>query len=483
MLNKSITTTLLVLFFISSFPLVQRSPWIDESMLLSNIIYITDFWDYLSPLPLYMQAQPVIVSWFHESIAYFTGMNFTHLRIITLLVSILSLFPFYFHFKEKSEISNIIFLLLLGAIVTKYGYYSTELKQYAFEFISTLLAIYAIISFFKSKSLNRSCLLLAIATPLGISNIIPITIIFSYIVLTSALNKDIKKSDIFVSIFFILWVFVNYILISHITDSQINNNSVYQSKGLIDDLSVLFSSFIGIYGQYFYYISVFCTFYGLIGYKNKDTNFHLSVIFTFTICIVTILKVIGLFPVIYPRHLYWLLPFSLIINTYSISNILRNKFSLFSIVTFVMLLTLFIQNTQKIMKNGLEHTSNKKLISFIKDNNISNNNFILYPHSSSVIYYYSSFDNEIRDIDFKGVYLQKSEMDKLDIKDGINKSLSYYEPNKSNYYVISHLNVNAKHGLANKRSKMILKAFKDHNINYKLAFRSINVAVYKLDHL
>jgi hypothetical protein len=122
------------------FYVINRSLWFDEAMLALNLVN-KSFMELLKPLE--NQVAPVGFLLFQKIVIYFLGNRDYILRIIPLLSGLLSIPLLYYTSKKYNSGAAPFVALGLFVLSTKLIYYSSELKQYSSDVLTTLMILLA----------------------------------------------------------------------------------------------------------------------------------------------------------------------------------------------------------------------------------------------------------------------------------------------------------------------------------------------------
>jgi hypothetical protein len=459
------------MFFVGSLSL-GRSLWIDEAMLLVNVSEV-NFHDMFKPLPYYTQASPLIPIFFQKVIYSLSNGNFFSLRLYTLLLSFIFVIIFSFKISREKELDWKVWLSILTLPLFTFLFYSTEIKHYIFEFSSSLFLILSFIYYMKNEN-NKAFLFSLAALSLGFSNIIPFGIILAVIFALKLINKEKTNSYLKYFIISLVIVLAKYLYMKYLTSYQISNHDVYSSKGLIQDTKSLIESVVQIHGKYLILLTAISLLYGLLPSKENKFYRNFSLLYLAIVTSVFILKITSLYPVIYGRHVFWLVPFSITLSSLFIK-IVISKGRHTKKILIVLAIPLFISNTITFIKNN-EGTANKALISKVNELcSLDKTNIIGAPMSDQVLYVYRNKleSNCIRN----DLILNLSASKKSAFYTRSMKRLSLLNHEKDNYLILTHFSFKSTDY---PKYKDLIRALKQYNLNYNIYFNDKNVAILYL---
>jgi len=144
--SRIIQFVIFLLILLSMFTVYQmsyRSVWLDEAMLLKNILDNKSFSDFISPLPYYNQAEPFMASIFFKFTTNYISENFQIIRLFIASLLVISVFPLLAIFK-KNAFGQLVLILIIFANIYTLGFYFTEIKHYPLEIFSSSFMLYAI---------------------------------------------------------------------------------------------------------------------------------------------------------------------------------------------------------------------------------------------------------------------------------------------------------------------------------------------------
>lgn len=430
------------------YKMTGRSVWIDEGMLLKSI-FTNNFLDFINPLPYYDQAQPFFVSIIHKLISLIS-IDFKIIRAILLIICLAPIIFFVIKISQNEKINPFLMALVLFSTILSVGFYLTEIKHYSFEIIATFGMIYFANNFFKEKiSYISTIIFIALLSIIGFSSIIPACMTIFYISIFQLYKEKQKlfsKKNIFAILLSLILIAITYFHMKHLTIFQISNHDVYLSKGIFDDIKSLAFSALGAYGKVFILVSAFSSIVVLFYSNKKSFLFHLNNIFLLTVTIVTLAKLVGVYPVISDRHIVWIVPFSIFIVALFLNDIFQDKNNKLQILFLLILMSFFLQTANIIYKSFTtqlnERTANNKLYLFVKK--MEPSLFVVNPWGKPALDYYKMILSDLNKhqyIDGKNDKKSKLILN-TSSKERYEKSIDdvFEEINENNFYfLMSHL--------------------------------------------
>lgn len=300
--------TILILAAISP-SILWRSPWGDEASLLRNL-KIIPWTGVISPLPLFDLTAPPGATLLLKVIAELTHYDVPVIRLILLLMNL----GFIYWAAYATKISNKEVPFVLFWLSTPMVYYATEIKQYSFEMVASYLMIVAIVTStneWKSKLWDLCALMLSFG---AIVQVTSRSIMLGYNAHFGRLAFN--KGKIFhvattalLLVLFVVWG-------RYLTTLQLANfhEQSFKNSGLVIDFlrfcKVVFMAHGAILLSIGAIVMALAT--RTFGWRPIVQN-HLVIFLLLCVAIVSILRLAGLYPVVYPRHIIWIVPVSLII--------------------------------------------------------------------------------------------------------------------------------------------------------------------------
>ncbi|MGL4999098.1 MAG: hypothetical protein ACRC5T_09045 [Cetobacterium sp.] len=476
----SIEIVLSLLIAYSILKLCQRSVWVDEGMLLKSLLNIEKYSDFFRPLPYYDQAQPVLASFVMKLIIALISKNYFYIRISYFLFLTLSLF--FFHYSIKSDFkknNKIISLLIAGASISIWGFYFTEIKHYALEMLASFFLVGILYYYHKTENEIKTLFFLIATLPLGFSNIIPTGIMFGYVSLVILYkNRKFSLKYIIISILLFFIMLIIYFHMKYLTIYQLNNYDVYFSKGLIFDIKELIISVVGAYGKGIFLISAFSSLVAFFSDK-KSFLFKLNLYFIITSIIILILKTLGIYPVVYSRHIVWIVPFSLVIINLTL-DFLKEKKNNFTKIIFYFLIILLTLLFFRNFNRKIEYTDNNNL--YLNVSKLKPSNIVVLPNSQPSLEYYLEIYPELKKHNF--IYSDRSISQKKELnKDyfSIYLDKNFKLNNFNEFYLLNSHITSLLDKKLSERAEMVVKYLTDNNYIYEIVFTSNNVELLKIN--
>lgn len=391
-LQKVFATVIGVMTLWVFYNLIGRSIWVDEGMLLKSIVESDSWLNYVQPLAFYDQAQPMLISFFHQFVIHFVSLEIDVLRIATLIATLIISAPIlYVLYKEKTGV--LLPALLFLGFSFSIGFYLTEIKHYAFEVVASFLMITVVYSYLIQKlNFVVSAILIGFITIIGFSTLIPAFVLIAYISLTELTKErdgffNVKNiGALVIAAIFGLFTFLH---MQHLTVYQINNYDAYLSKGFWGDIKTLIAVGASIHGKALTAVTAVIVIAGLFA-DRKSLFFKFTSIYILIVGMVVIGKLTGVYPIASGRHLIWLAPFSYILILFGLRYFSQIKSKLNNTVFAVCTLIIALQAINVIYKtstgNSPELVSNNQLYSFLSEQPSSN--VVLFPHAQPTLQYY-----------------------------------------------------------------------------------------------
>ncbi|NHN77247.1 hypothetical protein HA520_08075 [Azotobacter chroococcum] len=471
--NKCITALILAILFYGFSYLLGRSVWLDEAALIKSIFHIESILDFFGPLPYYNQAQPGIVSvlmWISSSFS--KEVEFMRFSILFFSIAIAS--PILIVF-EKHRAGNTIFIASISCFFFQVGYFLTEIKHYAFEISAVFFTIYLMHSYRSHKNIYILPII-AIASFLGFSTIIPCAIIMAMIAVSAITDKSFfaspKKNSITALLSGII-ILISFANMKAISSQQINGfPEVYESKGIIADAEIFKILLLQVYGIGLLIISACCNAIALFA-KRDSFLFYLNIFFLLTISTVFAGKILGFYPITSARHIVWLIPISATINAltviYTLS--LTRHLKLIGVFVFSFIIYEFAGVSYEILKQRkVEETDNNGLYGYIAG----------MPPSLFAVYHVSKYSAEAYlDIDER---IKKHRFECIEYAD-FRKCMSD-KGLKDFYLIVSHqpsLTTENLVPVLKNSADNVLTAFSENGCLYNTAYSSMNTQLLKVN--
>jgi hypothetical protein len=369
---------LLTIFTIAAVAvLATRSVWIDEAMLLRNV-YESTIADFLHPLRYYDQASPFLSLVFLKFISEIAGIDIFLFRIMIFGLSIICITPLILQIKQKFGINYLIIaMIMLVGNTYNLLFYFTEIKHYFFEIIGTLLFLYWLINYIDNFEKYTKLYIVWIpifAAMLGFSTILLMVTAICFVIFNCFLMQTQKKSFVellythrYIFIYFPISILLIYLHMKYITTFQINNTwseSDYGSKGFKRDAIEFYYIVMQAYTLQFFIISATASVASLFINVNSIC-YKLNVYFVILSLLIVILKFTGFYPVIYSRHIAWIIPINIIIIVLLLHQVTFESHKIFRLIGYGILIGLsaniIIQSKNLFLGVTAEHQDNNSL--------------------------------------------------------------------------------------------------------------------------
>jgi hypothetical protein len=467
------------------YKMTSRSVWVDEATLLKNMFEAESLSQFIQPLQHYNQAQPLLASVFYKSIVTYVSEDFRHIRLFISPIFLIFIFNLNSIVKDSALRQAVLFLVVF-ANVYNLGFYFTEIKHYSLEILSSSLMLYGLHLYYKTHRLIAPAAIVIASLPLGFSTLIPGVIILSYIFLTEYRKKILIRSKHLIGMILcsIFVIGITYLHMTILTVYQIGNYETYMSKGLFNDLIKLIVTVTRTYGFPFIIASALATIYSLKSTKNTFL-FKLNIIFILITFAVLAGKLTGAYPVTSPKHLAWILPFSIVITTLAISNSLETyktrayfAFALLAIIT-----VLSLSAVSKISTNNYpELTANNQLYNYVSQ--LEKTVIVVHPTAQPTLQYYSMLIPALNKHKFYGRWDSKSKKNKVENLISYNSRFArllnstFVIPEKNYYYLLSNsLPIEDIH---NFKINELRNKFSNSDCTYSIAFSDNRVQLLKV---
>ena len=426
--------------------LIRRAIWIDEGMLLKNIIESVKWVDYFMPLPNYDQAQPMIISWFHHMVVHKISLHIEIIRLVTLVTCLIISSPIAY-VLSKEKIGSISVALLFLAFSLSIAFYLTEIKHYAFEIAASffMLAIFYL-KFTKKINFALAALLIVLTANIGFSTYLAAAALLLTIVVDEITNKAYN----FLNATSILALFVagaiSIAAIVHMNSIlvyQIDNFDVYHPKGFWKDIYGLIRSSAGAHGVLLTIVTAISVVLGLLA-KRSSFFFQLTFAFLISVILVVIGKLVGIYPASAARHLMWLTPFSFVLILLALNSLIANKNIKAHFASVVMTTIITIQAAYVLFRvfivEDIELAKNKYLYNFLAE--LPSANVVVFPYAQPTLEYYRIILEDLGRHNFIG--LENTISSKKDPSRSLDRTRSRIDvvtskfPEGKFYYIISH---------------------------------------------
>lgn len=428
--------------------LIGRSIWIDEGMVLKNIVESDGLLNYIRPLEFYNQAQPLLISFFYHFIIYAISFQIEALRTATLTFTLIISSPsLYILYKEKTGVllPSLLFLGFSFSI----GFYLTEIKHYAFEVAASFFMISVVYAYLTQKlKFSAATILIGLSTIIGFSTLIPSFVLIAFVSmleLTKERSKFFGIRNIGALVIAAFFSIITFLHIKGLTVYQINNYDVYLSKGFFGDIEALIGAAWGIHGKALIIATSLIAISGLFS-DRKLLFFKFTSIYFLIIGFIVVGKLIGLYPVASPRHLVWLTPFSFILIALGLRYLSQSKNILNNIIFIFATLLVTLQGINIVYKNiqthnYLEITNNNSLFEAVAS--LPPSTILVFPWARPALEYHIMLNSELK----KHSYIHTSKIESRHFETKISTETRYknsfdenfeLRPAENFYYLISH---------------------------------------------
>lgn len=384
---------------------IDRSLWLDEAMLVNNVIQ-RNFFNLYQPLTNY-QIAPIGYLYILKIVGFFTNYHSITLRSVSLIGYIGSL---YFGWKfiriiVKNQIASYLFLvtLVLNPILL---YYATEIKPYIFDVLTTIVILYYTI--IAAENNNKLFLLSIIfSTCIFFSQIAIFLLPGSFIYLY--FNTDIRfMRTLYVSMYakisFILLVYYFLFLNQHPAVAHLTNYWKSQNAFLsLQHLSKSYNKLKQILPDLFLqvcntdYTFVIITIAYLSGQLILiwTKKYRLLILLTLPICIHLLLASFQIYP-IESRLVIYSIPIITTFFTILFGKLFYNLKLSSPFFLNLLLIAILLFGAAKFFQQTdfpFQQEEIKPAISFFKKNVQPNENIYLYYAAKPAFDYYQNFKN------------------------------------------------------------------------------------------
>jgi hypothetical protein len=396
----TLCTGIALLFLVSIFlSLASRSVWVDEARLLKNIIEVNTLSGFITPLPYYDQAEPVPASFFFKAVMAIFHYDIKPLRLSVLAASVLMILPVCLLYK-KYKWGLFVFLVAIIGNTFSSGFHVTELKYYFLEVSGSFLAIFAIWEAEENKQIFWTLLIAAIISLIGFSTLIVSGGLLGYAFLWCLANRELPRRNATIVAFLCAAACVafSYLYMKHLTIYQMSNYAEYGAgKSLLVSMKSLDGAILGAYGKALLITSCLSSI-ALFAFNNRGFIFRLNVFFCALVCVVVAGRIFGFYPATYPRHVIWLVPFSLVISSCAILEFTSSRTKTFNVLGWILFVVLALQAGKACYKNftgeNYEYTANNSLYEYMAK--MEPSNVLVYPNAQPSLEYYLRLDDRLK---------------------------------------------------------------------------------------
>ncbi len=390
---------------------VPRSVWMDEAMLLKNLIEIQDLAALANPLPFYDQAQPLLVSIYFKLSADLFAYESVPLRYSLLVLTALMIAP-AFYMLRRYEWGAFVFLLALIANAYSVGLYFTEIKHYFFEIAGSFMAVYAIWQVEHRREPYWAIATAALVSLVGFSTLLLSGGLVLYALgwMLANQNMRISRSQMLGMALVSLVMLTAYLHMKHMTLFQINNYPVYRHGGPIQAIRALIDATRGAYGKSLIVCAIASL--ALWFHRPRGFAFRLNLFLCLLAGLVLAGRLSGHYPVVYARHVVWLVPISLVVTTLAILGFISGPSRRFRLLGWLMLGLLAAQagwvTHRYAVQQSVDITENNRLYEHLAQ--LEPTHVLVYPHAEASLEYYRKRVPELARHQYLGLREFRSEM-------------------------------------------------------------------------
>lgn len=442
----SVCTGVALLLLASIFlTLASRSVWLDEAMLLKNIIEVNTLNGFMTPLPYYDQAEPVPASFFFKAVMAIFNYDIKPLRLSVLAASVLMILPVSLLYKQYKWGLFVFLVAVIGNTFSS-GFHVTELKYYFLEVSGSFLAIFAIWEAEEHKNIFWALLIAAVISAIGFSTLIVSGGLLGYAFLWFLTNSERPRRNATIVAFLCSTACIafSYFYMKHLTIYQLTNYAEYGEKSFSVSISTLGNAILGAYGKALLITSCLSSI-ALFTFSNRGFIFRLNLFFCALVLVVVAGKIFGFYPATYPRHVIWLIPFSLVISSCAILEFTSSPLKTFKVLGWTLFIILAFQAGKAGYKNftgdNYEYTANNSLYEYLAGMEASN--ILVYPDAQPSLEYYLLLDNRLNKHHFISVLDETTQtrdpsMEKQIVSELI-RTLFERRPAGQFYLLLSHM--------------------------------------------
>jgi hypothetical protein len=427
--------------------LATRSIWIDEAMLLKDIIALRSPGEFLKPLPYYDQAEPVLASLFFKAIMWLFHYNIEPLRLSVLALSCVLIAPMFAVFRQYRW-GAVVFLLAMIGHSFSMGLFLTELKHYFLEVSVSFLAIYSLWQAEEHGNLYWPIVMAAVLSVLGFSTLIVSGALLVYASLTFAFRPWDERGKATIAALFIcaLMVVAAYAYMKYLTVYQLGNYDDYYSTSALGSLGVLKEAILGAYGKALLVVSGIAN-VALLFTHRRGFVFTLNLVFIGILLVVIVGRIVGFYPATYPRHVIWLVPFSMVIACCAVLEFTASPARPLKMLGLALLLLMTLQAGKACYNNlkgvNYEYVDNNALYEHVAQ--MPPTQFLVYPDAQPSLEYYALLDQRLSKHQYVRVFDEATKhrdpnLGKVEYQDSLAELLRQ-RPAKDFSVLVSHVNL------------------------------------------
>jgi hypothetical protein len=386
--------------------LATRSVWVDEAMLLKDIIELKSPGEFFKPLPYYDQAEPVLASLFFKAIISIFHYNITPLRLSVLALSCLLIAPMFLVFRQYRWGAAVFVLALIGHGFST-GLFLTELKHYFLEVSVSFLAIFALWKAEERGNLYWPIAMAALLSVMGFSTVMVCggLLIYAFLCFVTGPRAATDKPLILAFIGASAVVGGSYLYMKYLTTYQLGNYDDYLATSALGSLSILGSALLGAYGKALLIVSGAANIALLFSQKSRFLG-RLNLFFLGLVLVVVVGRVVGFYPATYPRHLIWLVPFSLVIASCAVLEFTSSPARPIKGLGWALLLLMALQagkiGLNEFKGKNYEYVDNNSLYQHLAE--MEPTDFLVHPDAQPAMEYYALLDERLSKHRFIRVY-------------------------------------------------------------------------------
>jgi hypothetical protein len=386
--------------------LATRSVWVDEAMLLKDIIELHSPADFFKPLPFYDQAEPVIASLFFKGAMSLFHYSIEPLRLSVLTLSCLLIAPVFWVFR-RYRWGAVVFLIALIGHAFSLGLFLTELKHYFLEVSVSFLAIFALWQAEEHDNLYWPIVMAAVVSLLGFSTLIVSGALLVYAFLIFVRRPWDAGGKAILAAFVVagLVTVAAYAYMKYLTVYQLGNYDDYDTTSAMGALLVLKEAVLGAYGKALLIVSGVANI-ALLFSRTRGFVFKLNLFFIGILMIVIIGRIVGFYPATYPRHVIWLVPFSMVIACCAVLEFTVSSTKSFKVLGWALFVVMALQAGKAGYNNvkgmNYEYVDNNALYDYVAQ--LPPTEFLVYPDAQASLEYYALLDQRLNKHEYVRVY-------------------------------------------------------------------------------
>jgi hypothetical protein len=327
---------------------------------------------------------------------------------------------------------------------------------------------------------------LAALSWLGFSTLILLGVFFSFGLFHLIYNRydfnigsvlKIFKENYSLLVYFLIIVFSALSMV-YVTTYQLQHPA-YQTESLIQSVLIIASVALGAFSLNGAALTLASISFLSMRYRN-DLVMKLVYIFVAIVFLISVGRLINLYPIIYSRHLIWLIPFGIVFKLEAI-NLIYLDYEVKSIVSIPLIILFALAFSLQPLRgnlrtNQIEYTNNNKLYETIA--NFGESQFVVYHNALPSLLVYQNIDDQLQNFDL--IYYDWSNneiitVDRDDIR--LRRTLELLEKNQSYYMIFSHIDMS---NLKNPDTRNVLFVFDDFGISYEFVLFDNNVSILKI---